>query len=322
VTAVKAREFSASRPALILALSLAFALASSPSLTAQSSAPQSARERNQIALERLRLVDGLYSGGDYEGCGRLLDAYLRQHESRIFRYPASIVARIYGLRALVAYAFRGEELDYVVELRSYLVAALEADPDVVLGEPSEVPLEVQRIFADTRREYLHQFSRSSRRFNVGILGALVIDSTVLSTPSVLQPGVYFSYNLSDAFSVVADLRIPLSAPIWGSIRGAAGISWYPAFEIGKVATSVCAAYQFSLDNLETYTHSVSLAGQAEIIARSGLGLAFRAEFIRLDLILGLTDAADLPSYRSTPLFSESFLRLAFANMNILVFYTF
>jgi hypothetical protein len=307
---------------LVLALSLAFALASSFSLTAQSSAPRGAQERNRIAAERLRLVESLYFGGDYEGCGQLLDAYLRQHESRIFRYPPPVLARIYGLRALVAYAFRGEGQDYVELLRSYLVAALEADPDVVLGEPSEVPLEVQRIFADTRREYLDQFSRSKRRFNVGILVALVIDSTVLSNPSVLQPGVFFSYNLSDAFSVVADLRLPLSAPIWGSIRGAAGFSWYPSFEVGKVVTSFCAAYQFSLDNLEAYTHSVSFAGQAEIIARSGLGLAFRAEFIRLDLILGLTDAADLPSYRSTPLFSKSFLQLAFANMNVLVFYTF
>lgn len=285
-------------------------------------AQASSKNVNEEAMLRLQTAKQLYTAGEYERCRELLDTYIGEQKTGVFRYPNKVLARIYALRALTAYAFRGEGEGYKEEIRQILAQAVDRDPEIELGKPSEIPSPVMQIFTDTREEYLARFSRTRRRFNLGLLGALVIDPTVVKNPSLLQPGVFFSYNLSELFSLAADLRLPLSAPVWGSIRGQVGLSWYPSFQVRQISPSISTSYLFSLDNLSTYTHSISLSGQAEVISRAGLGAGLRAEFFRLDLILGLTDPADLPSYKATPLFSESFLRVAFANMSFFIFYTF
>jgi hypothetical protein len=274
------------------------------------------------ARESLQTVEGLYEGGEYERCRELLDSYLEQQRTRAVLFPNRTLARFYRLRALLAYAFRGEGEQYQQEVHDLLLKAFELDPDLEPGKPSQVPPYVYSTFLELKEEYLARFSRQARRWNLGLLAALVIDPTLLNDPSVLQPGLFFAYNFSERWSLIADLRLPLSSPVWKSIRGEAGMAWYPTFRVRKLSPSISASYQFALDNLETYTHSVSIVGQADLITRSGLGFALRAELIRLDLILGLTNASELPSYRSAKLFGDSFIRVTFANMNFLVFWTF
>ncbi len=281
-----------------------------------------ARNHGEEARWRLQQVEQLYFDGDYQACRRLLDSYLQEQDSGTFRLPPPVLARIYGLRALVAYAFRGEGEAYREEVRGLLWKAVDQDPEVELGSPSQIPAFVQEVLLGVRREYLAQFARTRRRFQIGLLGALVIDPTVVVNPSVLQPGVYFSYNIGPVLSLIAGLRLPLALPLWGSIRGQVGLGWYPSFAVGKLSPSVAVSYLFSLDNLQTYTHSISLAAQTEVISRLGIGAGIRAELVRLDLIFGLSAEKELPTYRSTALFGESVLRVSFANMSFFIFYAF
>jgi hypothetical protein len=283
---------------------------------------QEERDQQEEAAYRLEIVQGQYEAGDYRSCLRTLDGYIADHNSKRFVFPHAQMARVYRLRALVAYAFRGDGDAYREEVREYLRSALVEDPEIELGSPWEIPVVVQELFYQVREEYLERFSRTSRRFTVGLLGALVIDPTLLVDPAFLQPGIYFSYNLSDSWSLISDLQIPLSLPIWDAIRGQVGLAWYPDFSITRINTCIALAYAFSLDNLQTYTHSISIGGQAERISRTGLGAGVRVEVLRLDLILGTFDSTDIPTYRSVALFGESAFRASYANMNFFITYTF
>ena len=283
---------------------------------------QTSKSRTEEAKNKLESALNLYSSGEYEECKILLDSYIRDDESKEAYFPNNIMARIYSLKALISYAYRDEREDYKEEIRGLLLKSLEHNPYHEIGDPSEIPPFVLNTFSKVKEEYLSQFSRVSRRISLGILGALVIDPTVLNNPSLLQPGLFFSYNLSKTWSLGFDLRFPLTLPIWDSIRGQIGLIWYPSFRVEKISTAISTYYVFALDNLSTYTHSLSLGGQAEIIYRSGFGFGARAELLRVDLILGLSDAGDLPDYKSISLFKESFLRITFANTIIYLFYTF
>jgi hypothetical protein len=301
-------------PALLLLLCAS-------ALCPRAGAQASTSNRQEEARLRLAQAESLYSGGDYERCGRLLDGYIEEHRSRAFRLLGRERGRVYGLRALVAYALRGEGEGYKEEVRLYLWSALEANPELELGAPAEVPVFVLDLFYKLKQEYLAQFSRSTKRWSLGLLGAVVIDPTVVQDPSLLQPGLYACYNLSEAWSLLGDLRLPMSAPVWGSIRGQAGVAWFPYYNIRKINPCFILTYQFALDNLETYTHSLSLGGQSELVSRKGLGFGMRVEFLRLDLILG-QNVGDVPAYRSIALFGTDFLRASFANTNFLIFYRF
>jgi len=285
---------------------------------------QEEEERNhqEEAAYRMEIAQGQYEAGDYQSCLRSLDGYIADHMNKTFVFPHAQMARVYRLRALLAYAFRRDDDAYRQEVRRYLEAALIENPEVELGSPSEIPVFVQELFYQVRDEYLGRFSRTSRRYTLGLLGALVIDPTLLVNPSFLQPGIYFSYNLSDHWSLNTDMQIPLSLPIWDAIRGQIGFGWYPDFSITRINTSIVLSYAFSLDKLETYTHSLSIAGQAERISRMGLGVGVRVEVLRLDLILGSFNSSDLPTYRSIALFGETALRASYANMNFFITYTF
>ncbi len=280
------------------------------------------KNKTEEARIKLEIALNLYSSGQYEECRKFLDSYIRDGESKAAYFPSKIMARIYSLKALISYAYRDEGEDYKEEIRKLLLKSLEQDPYHEIGDPAEIPPFVLITFSKVKDEYLSRFSRVSRRISLGILGALVIDPTILNNPSLLQPGFFFSYNLSETWSLGFDLRFPLTLPIWESIRGQVGLIWYPSLRVDKISTAVSTYYVFALDNLSTYTHSLSLGGQAEIIYRSGFGFGARSELLRVDLILGLSDAGDLPDYKSISLFKESFLRIAFANTTIYFFYTF
>jgi hypothetical protein len=303
---------------ILLLLSLLLLAARPPATHAQAAGT------NRLEEARLRLAqaESLYDGGEYERCGQLLDGYIEEQRSGGFRFTSREAGRIYGLRALVAYAFRGEGEGYREEVRGYLWAALDADPELDLGAPAEVPMFVLDLFYKLKNEYLAQFSRLAKRWTVGLLAAVVIDPTVVQDPKLLQPGLYLCYNLSESWSLLGDLRLPLSAPVWGSIRGQAGAAWFPGYNIRKINPCFTLTYQFALDNLETYTHSLSLGGQSEIVSRIGLGFGLRIEFLRVDLILGAIQPSELPTYRSIALFGKDFLRASFANTNLLIIYRF
>jgi len=201
------------------------------------------------------------------------------------------------------------------------VGALDADPELDLGAPAEVPMFVLDLFYKLKNEYLAQFSRLAKRWTVGLLAAVVIDPTVVQDPKLLQPGLYLSYNLSESWSLLGDLRLPLSAPVWGSIRGQVGAAWFPPTTSGR---SIPASPDLPVrpgQSGDLYPLPVP-GGQSEIVSRIGLGFGMRIEFLRVDLILGAIQPSELPTYRSIALFGKDFLRASFANTNLLVIYRF
>ena len=149
------------------------------------------RDHQEEAAYRLEIARAQYDAGDYRSCLETLDGYISDHNSKTFVFPHAQMAEVYRLRALLAYAFRGDGDAYRDEVRNYLEAALVENPEVELGPPSEIPVFVQELFYRVREEYLGRFSRTSRRFTVGLLGALVIDPTLLIDPTFLQPGIYY-----------------------------------------------------------------------------------------------------------------------------------
>jgi len=270
--------------------------------------------------QKLEEVEALYSSGDYDRCAELVDAYLEEALASRTYYPRGIIARFHRLKALLAYAYREE--GYREEVDHHLLEATSYDLDLQIGTASEVPLYVLERFTAIQEEYLSDYGKTARRHSLGLFGALVLEPTVITNPALLQPGLHYAYNLSRSLSFAVDVRVPLQWPLWNSIRGQTGIVWMPGFRVEKIGMGLSAFYLFGLDNLETYTHSISFGGNMELVSRWGLGLGGSAELLRVDLIFGLADETELPEYKSTSIFGESFLRLVFANINLYVFFTF
>lgn len=153
------------------------------------------------------------------------------------------------MKALITYAFRTEGEEYKEEIKGLLLKAIKQDLNLKIGDPAEIPPLITELFKEIKTHYLAGFSRSARRISLGLLAALVIDPTVLNNPSLFQPGFYFGYNLSEAWILDLAFRLPLSLPIWSSIRGQIGLIWYPSFQIEKISTAISASCIFALDDL-------------------------------------------------------------------------
>ncbi len=270
------------------------------------------------AAQALKQGQELYAAGSYQDSlavvGPLLDAY----EAAPASYPGGTVARLYRLRALLAYTFREE--GYAEEISRLLSRAVELDIDLEIGDPAEVPAFVIDTFTKVRNAYLARFARTTRRHAVGVFGALVLEPTVFQNLSLLQPGVWYAFNLNDKFSLQAELRFPLQSPVWNSIRGQFGVLYFPAFRVEKIATGISFDYIFGIDNLSTITHSLSFGGRMELVFRSGLGLAGSAELLRADLVVGDQAPAAPPSDPQIPFFGVG--RIVFANITLAVYYVF
>jgi hypothetical protein len=273
---------------------------------------------SDIAGEALESAQKLFDSGKYEECLEVVTRTIGEYETGGARYPWISMSRIYGLSALLAYTFR--ESGYETEVDMLLRKALVLNPDLDLGNPAVVPPFVLDRLVKARSAYLAQFSRSVRRNALGLFCALVLEPTVLQNPLLLQPGIAYTFNLSNAFSVDAELRFPLQFPIWNSIRGQVGVVWYPSFQIEKISTGISFSYMFGLDNLTTFMHSLSLGGRGEFVLRSGLGFAANAELLRVNLIIGTNNVPQPPSYSNVPFLG--LFQVVFANINIYVFYTF
>ncbi len=272
----------------------------------------------EIAAERLTGAQELFDSGQYDECLALVSQTVKEYESDKTPYPWGPMAGIYGISALLAFTFR--ESGYEAEVDALLLKAVTLNPDIVLGSPAVVPPFVLERLAKVREGYLSRFSRTKRRTTVGLFGALVLEPTVLTNPLLLQPGVSYSFNLSESLTVEAGLRFPLQIPLWNSIRGQVGLVWYPAFRIEKISTGISVSYLFGLDNLTTFMHSISVGGKAEIVLRSGLGFAVNAELLRANLIIGTDILPEVPSYSSVPFLG--LFNFAFANITLNAFFTF
>lgn len=286
---------------------------------AHAAAAQPTRdELAKAASETLQKGQQLYAAGSYEESLALVRPFLEAYEAAPASYPSGSVARLYRLQALLAYTFREE--GYADEITSLLARAVELDLDLEIGDPAEVPAFVIDTFTRVRNAYLARFARSARRHAVGVFGALVLEPTVFRDLSLLQPGVFYSFNLGERFTLEAQLRFPLQSPLWNSIRGQVGLLYLPAFRVDKIATGISFSYIFGVDNLSTITHSLSFAGRMELVTRSGLGLAGSAELLRADLVTGDQAPAAPPSYTQMPFFGLG--RIVFANITLALYYVF
>ncbi len=302
------------RAAIVLAgLSLAFF--GRAGFAQQQQTPDPAR----VAAEHLAAAEQLWADGKYDECRAEVTAGL-QVPSPGPLGPARLartLARLRILEALLAYTFRDE--GYAASVDAGLSAALELDPYVEVGDPADVPAFVLTRWSRLRDTYLARFSRTARPNALGIFAALVLEPTIFTNPAVLQPGFSWARSLSDTTSLEADFRFPLQWPPWASIRGQLGLVVFPAYSIERVATGISLSYVFGLDQLTTYTHSLSLGGRAEWLSRSGFGLAANAELARVDLVVGSTNVTEPPRYSEIPV---GFVNIVFANVTIYLFYVF
>jgi len=304
----------AGRAASAILLAVASLIGALPVSGQQPAAPSAA----EIAQEELRKGEELYAAGEYPDCQALVSRLIAESEAGSSSLPPRIMARIHRLDALLAYAFRDE--GYAERIETQLRKGLALDLDLEIGDPAEVPPIVLDLFAKVKTAYLAQFSRTARRNAVGISGALVLEPTVFQNPSLLQPGIFYTYNLTESLTLDFELRMPLQLPIWNSIRGQAGLVWYPASQVERIVTGVSFAYQFGLDALSVFTHSLSFGGKMEFLARSGFGLAGNAELLRVDLVLGTSASPQPPKYTQIPFLG--LLQVVFANITLYAFYAF
>jgi hypothetical protein len=274
----------------------------------------------ESAGDKLAQAESLYRDGSYEEARSLVQAALEQVrlEVRIVTpTTAGVLARLHALAALLEYAFRDPGFEERIDAE--LQQALERDPYIDLGDPADVPTFVQTRFRRLQGAYLERFARSERRSSLGISTALVLEPTVLADPSVLQPGLSYSYNLSEYVSLDAGLRFPLVWPPWNSIRGQIGLTYYPTFLVERVITGITFSYLFGLDELATFTHSLAIGGRAEYLSRGGLGIAMNAELLRANIVM---TGGTLEPPQGTEINLLGLLNIVFANLSLQVFYAF
>jgi hypothetical protein len=303
---------------LLFAPALCFLLLASPLLAQQKAAGRTSADREAARLA-LQQAEDLYEAGDYQGCADIVERSIAESEAGRATFPRRTMARMRVLDALIAYTFRDD--GYEERVSQSLKTALTLDLSVDAGVPAEVPPYILERFALIKKEYLAGFTRSARRSSLGFVGAMVLEPTIFTDLSVLQPGLFYSFNFSDTLTLESELRVPLQSPIWNSIRGQIGLIWFPTFRVESVSMGISTTYMFGLDNLSTYTHSLSFGGQGEIVSRSGFGVGANVEMLRIDLILGITEPSDLPTYRAIP-FLGNLVRVAFANIRMFAFWTF
>jgi hypothetical protein len=274
----------------------------------------------ESATAKLAEAERLYHAGTYDEARILVEAALeevRQGVKVVTPSLAGVLARLHALAALLEYAFRDEGFEARIDER--LQQALERNPYLDLGDPAEVPAFVQTRFRRLQTAYLARFSRRERRSSLGISTALVLEPTVLADPSVLQPGLSYSYNLSEYVSLDAGLRFPLVWPPWNSIRGQIGLTYYPTFLVERVITGITFSYLFGLDELATFTHSLAIGGRAEYLSRGGLGIAMNAELLRANIVM---TGGTLEPPQGTEINLLGLLNIVFANLSLQVFYAF
>jgi hypothetical protein len=282
----------------------------------ETPAGQEQRTEAEIRLENARK---LYADGKYQECAVLIDQSLAAIEQNQISANNSILAAFYILKSFVVYAFR--EADYQVVIEQLLQKAIETNIHYEFEDPRVVPLYILEQWRNIKTEYLAQFMKTTRRNSIGLYGSLILQPSVLKNPAIIQPGVHYAFNLSEAWALWLNIAIPTQLPLLESIQGTVGATWFPTFNVETICLGLSAAYAFRLEHYESYMHSILLEGYGEIIFRSGLGLAASVELMRFDLLLG-TQAMELPEYGYVDLFPNSSIRLAFANLHFYVFYTF
>jgi hypothetical protein len=306
---------------VVSVLFVAFVLAGAAAYGQEQPAAAQVSPR-ESATSKLAEAERFYHEGTYDSARRLVETALeevRQGVKVVTPSMAGVLARLHALAALLEYAFRDEGFEARID--EQLQQALERNPYLDLGDPAEVPAFVQTRFRRLQTAYLARFSRLERRSSLGISTALVLEPKVLDNPSVLQPGLSYSFNLSEYVSLDAGMRFPLVWPPWSSIRGQVGLTYYPTFRVERVITGITFSYLFGLDVEETatYTHSLAVGGRAEYLSRSGLGIAMNAELLRANIVMS---GGTLEPPEGTEINLLDLLNIVFANLSLSVFYAF
>ena len=290
------------------------------SAAAAIAAPEQAQAPTAAAAaqQKLARAEELFAAGDYDQAQEFVAASIAEHAAGTAYYPAAAIARLYVLDALIAYAFRDE--GYESRIDQSLGRGLALSLDLELGNPAEIPPFLQERFASLKARESARYARTARRSTVGLFGALVLEPTVLQNPSLLQPGVSYGLNLDENLALSAEVRFPLQLPVWNSIRGQLSLIYYPSFRVERICTGVSFSYAFGLDELATFTHSLSFGGRMDYLMRGGLGIGGNVEIVRADLVVGSGSLSEPPAYTPVPFLG--LLRIVFANITIHVYYSF
>lgn len=269
--------------------------------------------------ERVNQIQQLYRSAEYAQCLQLIDTAIKQHEDGSVGLPFFQLARVYIFKALVVYAYREEGFQETV--KELLLKAVSTDINFEFDDYAIIPTYIVDMFVKIKREYLEQFSKTTRRHTLGVYGSLTALPTLLDNPEYLKPGIHYSFNFSESFMLLADVEFPASGNIFNTIMGRAGVIWFPSFKIETVSMGLGMMYAMRVERNANTLHVFSVEGYGELILRFGLGLAASIELVRFDLSVG-----DYPSNFSSggavSFFQSDSAQLSFANLRIYIFFTF
>jgi hypothetical protein len=271
------------------------------------------------ALAKYKDAEDLYDKGEYKSAADLLDSYISEFEAHPDSFTDKLKAKIYLLRGTITYAFREE--GYRQEIEQYFLKAIERDLDLEPGDPAKVPAYVINLFTKLKVDYIHSFSREIKKSEIGLFAAFVMEPAGSQSSSYLQPGISYTFCFDNNFDIGLDIRFPLKLPVWDSIRGQLGFTWFPYYRVENLCMGISTYYAFGLDQLRYYTHAISFCGRGEIVLRSGFGIAASVEVFRLDLLFGDTSSNPPQESRYVDLV-QNVLRLEFANINFYLIYNF
>lgn len=233
-----------------------------------------------IALMKYENAMELYKHGEYEKSLELVNTYIQEFEEKRVHYPRKIKADIYVLKGMLTYVFLEE--GYREEIETLFLKAVQINLDQEIGDDTEVPAYLIQLFKKTKEEYLDQFSKTTKRNIVGFVTTLIYTEKFVA--GNFQPGIYYAFNFTNFWSVIATVKLALGSNFWNTWHFKVGGILYSDFRVEKLVYGLGLYNIFSINTSEdTIRNSVSLCGHGEFFTRPGFGLAVDIEVLRFDI---------------------------------------
>jgi hypothetical protein len=272
---------------------------------------------NKEVSQRLTQIKDLYTKAEYTSCKAAIDTALIDFANGKLPLSSFDVAEIYIYKALVVYAFREE--GFQKEIETLLQKAVELDINYDFKDYAIIPTYLIDKFVKIKQEYLARFAKSTRRHCLGLYGVISYLPMFSGSSEYLIPGIHYSFNPGDNFTLLLDFESPLSSPIFNIVQFRVGTIWFPTFKVETISMGLGAFYSLRIENGASYTHIVAIEGYGEFILRVGFGVAASVELVKLSVLTGSGTLAPVGYF---DIFSSEKSRFSFANLRVYLFYTF
>ena len=180
---------------------------------------------------------------------------------------------------MVSYAFREE--GYKIEIEQLFNKAIPIYLDLEIGDIATVPPFLNELFNKTKKEYLSQYSKTARRNTFGIVTTLICTNPF--DGSNIQPGISYTFNITNSLSVNTDIKFPIQGQFWNFWRLKFGALWFRDFRVEKFVFALGVYDILKINNWAIRTNTISFCGHGEVLTRNGFGIAADVEVLHFDL---------------------------------------